>query len=424
MSLEIIKSSVESIGRNFEEFKTTAEKARKEQDVLLEEKIKKLADEITTKHESVTRELNALQAKAQRPAQTEEQITKAQKNAQDFANARRDIQSSIRVSAELYQPNVEQSEKYAKAFSQYLRIDKDGLEPDVRKDLSVGSDPDGGYWILPPTMAQNIVQRVFESSPMRQVASVITIGTREYVVPEDPNDVGAGWVAERGPVTTTSTMQVARKTIPAHELYAEPVVTTQMLEDQMIDVENYLSKKISDKFSRVENTGFVSGTGVGQPRGILTYASGTTWGNSIEQIGSGSSGNFTYAGLINLITGIKDKFQANAEFLIRRQSIAAIMTLTDGASRLIFQPILNGAFNTTPLLGYKINYAADMPAVASGALAMAFGDFKAGYQIVDRVGMSTIRDNLTSKPNVLFYTRKRVGGDVVDFDAFKIHVLS
>lgn len=424
MSLELIKSSVDSIGRNFEEFKATAEKARKEQDSLLEGKLAKLAEDITAKHEAVQRQINDIEAKGQRPAQTDEQINKAQKNAEKFAASRRDIQSGIRAAAELYQPNLEQCDKYAKAFLQYLRIDKDGLEPDVRKDLSVGSDPDGGYWILPPTMADQIVARVFESSPMRQLASVQAIGTREYVVPEDPNDVGAGWVAERGPVTSTTTAQVARKTIPAYEMYAEPVVTTQMLEDAMIDIEAYLANKISDKFSRVEATGFIAGNGVGQPRGITTYSSGTTWGSTLEQIGSGSSGAFTYSGLINLITGVKDKYQGNAQFLVRRQSIASIMTLTDGASRLIFQPILNGAFNSTPLLGYKINYATDMPSVGAGALAMAFGDFKAGYQIVDRVGMSTIRDNLTSKPNVLFYTRKRVGGDVVDFDAIKLHVLS
>lgn len=424
MSLELIKSSVDSIGRNFEEFKATAEKARKEQDSLLDQKVSKLAEEISAKHELVTRELNALQAKNQRPPQTDEQINKQQKSAQEFANARRDIQSSIRVSAELYQPNVEQCEKYNTAFNQYLRIDKDGLEPDIRKDLSVGSDPDGGYWILPPTMAADVVKRVFETSPMRQVASVQTIGTREYVVPEDPNDVGAGWVAERGPITTTTTMQVARKVIPAQELYAEPVVTTQMLEDAMINIADYLAGKISDKFSRVENTAFVNGTGVGQPRGFLTYASGTTWGSQIEQVGSGSSGVFTYTGLVNIITSIKDKYQANAQWFIRRQSIASIMLLTDASNRLIFQPIINGAFNSTPLLGYQINYATDMPAIAGGALALAFGDFKAAYQIVDRIGMSTIRDNLTSKPNVLFYTRKRVGGDVVDFDAVKLQVLT
>lgn len=423
MSLDLIKSSVESIGRNFEDFKATAEKARKEQDSLLEQKIAKLAEDITSKHEVVSRELNSLQAKAQRPAQTDEQATKAQKEAELFAKSRRDVQSGTRPGTD-FSANEELTERYAKAFAQYVRLDERGLDLDQRKDMSIGSDPDGGYWLAPPTMAQSIVKKVYETSPMRQVASVMTIGTREFVVPEDPNDVGAGWVAERGPISNTTTMQISRKTISAFELYAQPAVTTQMLEDGMVDVAAYLDNKIADKFARLENTAFVSGTGANQPRGILTYTSGTTWGSTIEQVGSGSAGNFTYNGLINLITSIKDKYQAGAEFLIRRQSIASIMTLVDGGSRLIFQPILNGAFNNTPLLGYKINYAADMPAVASGALALAFGDFKAGYQIVDRVGISVIRDNLTSKPNVLFYTRKRVGGDVVDFDAFKLHVLS
>jgi HK97 family phage major capsid protein len=425
MSLELIKGAVDSIGKNFEEFKHAADQSRKEQDALLEDKIKKIAEDITSKHELVQRELNALQAKAQRPAQSEAELSAAQKNAEFFAKMRRDTQYPVRGgSVNEYAPNVEQLAAYEKAFTQYMRIDKDGLEPDVRKDLSVGSDPDGGYWVLPPTIAQNVIKKVFETSPMRQVASVMTIGTREYVIPEDPNDVGAGWVAERGPITTSSTMQVQRRVITACEEYAEPVITTQMLEDSMIDIEAYLGTKISDKIARLENTAFVNGTGSGQPRGLLTYSSGTTWGSTIEQVGSGSSGAFTYLGLVNLVTSIKDKFQGNASFLIRRQSVASIMTLVDASNRLIFQPLLNGAFNQTPLLGYQINYAADVPAVGAGALALVFGDFKSGYQIVDRVGMSTIRDNLTSKPNVLFYTRKRVGGDVIDFDAFKIQVLS
>jgi HK97 family phage major capsid protein len=424
MSLELIKSSVEQIGKNFEEYKHTADKARTEKDSLLESKMAKLADDISAKHEELQKQFNEAQAKAQRPVQTDEQISKAEKDAKTFARARRDVQGSIRVAAELYVPNQEQTQKYENAFGQYLRIDKDGLEPEIRKDLSVGSDPDGGYWIMPPTIADAVVARVFETSPIRQVASVQAIGTREFVVPEDPNDVGAGWVAERGPVTSTTTMQIARKTIPAYELYAEPVVTTQMLEDSMIDISAYLASKIADKFARVQNTAFVAGTGVGQPRGLTTYASGTTWGSQLEQIGSTSSGAFTYTGLVKIITAIKDKYQANAKFLVQRQSISSIMLLQDGNGRYIFQPILNGNFNNTPLLGYELVYATDMPAVGAGALALAFGDFKAGYQIVDRVGMSTIRDNLTSKPNVLFYTRARVGGDVVDFDAIKLQVLT
>ena len=139
---------------------------------------------------------------------------------------------------------------------------------------------------------------------------------------------------------------------------------------------------------------------------------------------SGNSSNFTYNGLINIMTALKDKYHANATWLIKRASIASIMQLTDGSNRLIFQPIQGGNFNNTPLLGYPIRYANDMTAVAASALAAAFGDFKAGYLIVDRVGISTVRDNLTNKPYVLFYTRKRVGGDGIDFDAIKIQKIS
>lgn len=419
MSLELIKSSVEQIGTGFAEFKATLATSTKEKDSLLETKLAKIADDITAKHEATQKLIDSLEARLQRPSQSDgAAVTKEQEHAILFAKHR----STGRGFA--VEPDVDVTKAYYKAFMRWARIDTPRLSPEEHKDMSVGSDPDGGYWILPPTIATEVVRRMFETSPVRQVASVMSIGTREYVIPEDPNDVGAGWVAERGPVTTTTSMQIGKKAIVAHEMYAEPVVTTQMLEDAAIDLEAYLADKISDKLARVSNTAFVNGTGSGQPRGLLTYASGTTWGSQIEQVGTGSSGAFTYAGLINLITSIKDKYQGNAQFLIRRQSIASIMTLTDGASRLIFQPILNGAFNTTPLLGYKINYATDMPAVGAGALSLAFGDFGAAYQIVDRVGMSTIRDNLTSKPNALFYTRARVGGDVKDFDAYKLQVLT
>jgi HK97 family phage major capsid protein len=150
------------------------------------------------------------------------------------------------------------------------------------------------------------------------------------------------------------------------------------------------------------------------------------WGNYLEQVNSGTSGQITYAGLTRLITSLKESFQANACFLIKRQSMWGILNLTDSNGRLIFQPILNGNFNDTPLLGYPLRYATDMPNASNlgspvaAVNAVAFGDFKQGYQIVDRIGLSMIRDNITVKGTVLLYTRKRVGGDVINFDAIKI----
>ena len=61
-----------------------------------------------------------------------------------------------------------------------------------------------------------------------------------------------------------------------------------------------------------------------------------------------------------------------------------------------------------------------MPDVASGAVAIAFGDFARGYLIVDRAGVSVLRDPYSSKPYVLFYTLKRVGGGVQNYDAIKL----
>jgi HK97 family phage major capsid protein len=42
------------------------------------------------------------------------------------------------------------------------------------------------------------------------------------------------------------------------------------------------------------------------------------------------------------------------------------------------------------------------------------------YQIVDRVGVRVLRDPYTAKPYIKFYTTKRVGGDVLNFEAVKI----
>jgi HK97 family phage major capsid protein len=56
----------------------------------------------------------------------------------------------------------------------------------------------------------------------------------------------------------------------------------------------------------------------------------------------------------------------------------------------------------------------------SGTFPIAFGDFKAGYVIVEKVGIKWLRDPFTGKPNVLFYAYRRVGGDVANSDAIKL----
>lgn len=313
--------------------------------------------------------------------------------------------------------------EYGKAFRGYLRKGMDaGLEAFQTKALSVGSDPDGGY-LVTPTMSSKIVQAIFETSPMRQLSAVETISSDALELIDDHDQAAAGWTAETGAVSETSSPTLAKRNIPTHELYAQPKATQKLVDDAAIDIESWLSDKISDIFARKENTAFVSGNGVGQPRGILTYAAGTTW-NKIEQVNSGTNGAVTADGIINIFYALKDVYSKRASFLMNRSVVQAVRLLKQATTnQYMWQPgLASGAPDT--LMGVPVYMASDMPIAATNSLSVAVGDFKSGYQIVDRRGIRILRDPFTEKPFVKFYATKRVGGDVINFEAIKLMKLS
>jgi HK97 family phage major capsid protein len=308
---------------------------------------------------------------------------------------------------------------YSKAFHNYLRKGMDaGLEALELKSLSVGNDPDGGYMVT-PSMSSKIIQAIYETSPMRQISSVETISTDSLDLIDDHTALSAGWVAETTNITTdTATPLVARRNIPTHALYAQPKATQKLIDDAAIDVEGWLSAKISDIFGRTQNSAFVAGNGVNQPRGFLSYAAGTTWGQ-IQQVNSGSSGVVTADSLISLFYSLKDEHMRRATFLMNRATLQQVRSLKATTNQYIWQPSLTAGAPDT-LMGVPVMMAADMPIPAANSLSVAVGDFQAGYQIVDRQGVSILRDPFTSKPFVMFYATARVGGDVINFDAIKL----
>ncbi|WP_367249149.1 phage major capsid protein, partial [Pseudomonas sp. SB113] len=72
------------------------------------------------------------------------------------------------------------------------------------------------------------------------------------------------------------------------------------------------------------------------------------------------------------------------------------------------------------LMGFSLVESEDMPDATADSTPIAFGDFARGYLVVDRTGVRVLRDPYSAKPYVLFYTTKRVGGGVQDFDAIKL----
>lgn len=315
---------------------------------------------------------------------------------------------------------------YREGLNVYMR--RGGNTPrDVMAAMSVGSDPDGGYSVTPDTSGR-IIKRIYETSPMRQIASVTTIGTDRL---EGFNDLGegtAGWVGETAPRPATATAQIGKWEIPVHEMYAFPQATQKVLDDSMFDIEAWLAEKASDKFIRTENAAFLTGDGNLKPRGLLTYPTATTadatraWG-TFQHIATGTSASFGTGTngsdkIIELVYGVKAGYRANANFLMSRSSVAGVRKLKDGQGNYLWAPSLQ-SLSGGVLLGFNIVEAEDMPAIAADTLSIAFGDFREAYQIVDRVGIRVLRDALTNKPYVGFYTTKRVGGDALHFEAVK-----
>ncbi len=329
---------------------------------------------------------------------------------------------------ESFQPLDEKAyDEYKAAHARYLRKGDRLLTHDEVKTLSVGSDPDGGYYVTPDTGGR-IVKKVYETSPMRQICSVQAISTDALEGIEDLGEAGAGYAGEQVQGSDATTPQIGKWRIPVFWIDTEPKTTQQLLDDASVDVEAWLSAKVGDKIGRFENNEFVTGS-ADKIRGIASYTtaadsgSGATWG-TIGHVVSGANADFVAAAsfpadkLFDLIGTVKQAYLGSSRFLTRRSVITKMRKLKDTTGQFLWQPSLVMG-NPETFAGYPITRAEDMPALATDSLSLAFGDFAAAYQIVDRQGIRVLRDNLTSKPYVKFYTTKRTGGGVVNFEAIK-----
>jgi len=427
MSDEIIKKAseaVESLNRGFEEFKKAndlrlAEIEKKgAADPLLDEKIAKIEADLQ-KAQAIADEA-VLATKRQSRVVTDEKgnTVDLDKKAQDWASMnarRRGTMAGTFTAANL--------DAYKAAEDAYLRKGDQVLSADEMKALSVGSDPDGGY-VVNPDMSGRIVQKVFETSPMRAYASIQVISSDALEGLYDLNEASSGWVGETESRAETNTPQIGKWRIPVHELYAKPKATQKLLDDASINMESWLAAKVSEKFARDESTAFVSGNGINKPRGFLTYASGTTNPGQIERVKTGVSSAFAAnpGGLdkvIDALYALKSPYRANATWFMTRAVTALCRKLKDSDGQYQWQPS-NQAGQPATLLGYPVAAFEDMEALAANSLSMAVADMREAYQIVDRIGIRTLRDPYSAKPYVEFYTTKRVGGDVVNFEAIKL----
>ena len=301
-----------------------------------------------------------------------------------------------------------------KAYGAFLRRGVERITSDEVKALTVASDANGGY-LAPKEFGDELIKLLTEFSPIRQYAKVITISAPQIVYPRRVTGTSATWVSETGN-RTASGMTFEQVTLTPHELATFVDVSNALLEDDAYRLENELLSDFAESFAKTEGQAFINGTGVGQPKGIMLAA------NGIAEVKTGVAANFPAANPADVLIGMFHKIPTthaqSGVWMMNRNTLAMVRTWKNGAGDyLVLDPITQGAPST--LLGRPVVEMADMDDVGAGKFPILFGDMS-GYRIVDRIGLSTLRDpySLATVGQVRFHARKRVGADITHPDRF------
>jgi HK97 family phage major capsid protein len=313
------------------------------------------------------------------------------------------------------------------AFETYIRRgDASAL---VRLDSkamdSLGTGANGGY-LVPDETEREIGKRLIASSPIRAISGIRTISAAIYKKPFATTGFATGWVGETDTRPQTNTPTLAELEFPAMELYAMPAATQTLLDDSAVDLDQWIAQEVESAFAAQESAAFVNGDGDKKPTGFLhgTHVAEDDWEwGSLGYIPTGTSAAFDDENpadeLIELVYALKAGYRQNARFVFNRRTQATLRKLKDSDGRYLWMPPAEAGGDAS-LLGFPVTEAEDMPDIAADSFSIAFGDFRRGYLVVDRLGVRVLRDPYSAKPYVLFYTTKRVGGGVQDYDAIKL----
>ena len=398
---DIIKEAIDAQARAFEEFKRVNDQKIEavKSDKGVADLTAKLDTMFTTMQEQ-KRIIEELEAKAKRP---------------NLAGGASEADENTRLHKE--------------GFSTYMRKGKDSDLPFLEQKalgISTNGGADGGF-AVPKVIDSMIEDLLINISPVRTLANVVQIGTSDYHKLVNLRGTASGWVGEADARGATGTPQLKDVVPPMGELYANPQATQQMLDDVFFNAESWLANEVATEFARAEGAAFIAGTGTNMPKGFTSYTTVATADSSrafgsLQYVPTGVAGSFAASNpadiLFNVVGTLKAGYRQGATWMMNKATLFQIAQFKDSTGRYIFNPVSAPGI-PQQLLNYNLVEAEDMPGVGANALAIVFGDFKRGYEIVDRMGARVLRDPFSNKPYIGFYTTKRLGGGVINSEALK-----
>lgn len=397
MSTPEVKAAIDSVNRAFEEFKAANDIRLAEldgkisADVLNQEKVDRINGDITTLQNAVN-EANRKLAR----------VTTGGGGDVDPAKA-----------------------EYRNAFFNWFKTGDGENELKVRNAATVKSDPDGGFTV--PDEMQAAIDRVQGTySVMRSVARVQPISSQAFTKLVNVGGSTYEWVGETEARAETNTPTLKKLRFPAMTLSAKPQASQDVLDDSPANIEAWLADEVGIAFAEGEGDAFIDGTGVDQPQGILSYTNvanaSYAWGN-VGYLASGAASSLGTSDqldkFLSVVYGLKRSYRSNAQWIMNDATQNTIRQIKDGTGNYMWQPSVQAGTPAT-FIGYGVQSDDNMPDIGTNTYPVAFGDWMRAYIIVDRIGIRVLRDPYSNKPYVQFYTTKRVGGGIQNFEALKL----
>jgi len=368
--------------------------------------------------------LKAIEERGSAPADVEQKVNDINARIESLGKEIRDVA----MKAQRPVPgsdggDPERREYHNRFLNGWIRHgDGTGLRTDRQASMTVGSDPSGGY-LAGEEMEAGIDRLVTANVAMMRLADVRTIGAAVYKRRVRTSGIGYGWAGETETPSETTTPQYALLQFAPGTIWAEPQISSDLLEDSEFDIEAELNEALEEGFTEGIGQALITGDGVNKPRGITNYTpvanASYTWGK-VGYIASGIAGALPadLDPFIDLQHALKTGYRPNAVWLTSDTVAAELRKYKDGEGNYLWQPSVQIG-QPDRFLGKPMEYDDYMPSVAANSLSVAYGDFKRGYVVVNRRGMVMLRDPYTSKPWVKFYTTRRIGGGIKHYEAIK-----
>ena len=351
-----------------------------------------------------------------------------------------------------------ESAEYREAFLDWMRSPKDGereqraaqarkaLEAKAKTTLEdksadtrerraaqvVTSTGASGGFALPEQIERSIARLSVDISPIRQIATVRMVGTSDYKELFDANGAGFEWLGEADTRNQTNTPDLAEVAPTFGMASAKPQASEESLDDLFFDVESWLTTSAADAIAQGEGASFVSGNGTKKPTGFLagpaplTTVDASRAFGTLQYIPSGQAAAMpsTPDTFYDIVYSLRARYRANARWVTSKLVLATMRKYKEATTNAYMWAPGLSAGQPDQFAGYPVVEAEDMPVVGANAFSLAFGDFREGYLIADRVGMRITRDEITTPGFVKFYVRKRVGGKIRNSQAIKLLKIS